>query len=176
MRSVGRTPSHISPHAGGTPPHISGSRRWNGSHADELIWRFCYADGEMTGLGSSWKEEYVPVYHPETVDMRRAAAARRAKEIDEVLRQLGGPLEAVLMRVYGAPNRHPVFGPAGNLVELVGHRWHQASHSRRVYEKWIRREMGKAQRGTGDKRLVREMSAAAEGLLERAEEAYAALR
>jgi hypothetical protein len=130
----------------------------------------------MTGLGSSWKEEYVPVYHPAQVDMRRAAAARRAKGIDDVLRQLGVATGAILWRVYGTRNRYPVFGPAGNLVDCIGQRWHEASHSRRSYEKWIRRELGKAQRGTGDKRLVREMSAAAEGLLERAEEAYATLR
>jgi hypothetical protein len=146
------------------------------AHADELRWRYLYADGEVMGIGSSWREEYVPVSSVHGIDGRCIAAARRMGRIDVALRRLSSTHRQALRLCYGERNRLEVFGPAGNLVPMVASTWHIASRSTRAYHAWLQRETSKAQRGTGNPRLIRELAAAADALCDAALDAYAEAR
>jgi hypothetical protein len=147
------------------------------AHADELRWRYLYADGEVMGIGSTLRSEYVPASSgARGVDGRCIAAARRIGRIDRALGRLSTGLRTALRRVYGERNRLEVFGPAGNLVPLVASPWYRASRSTRAYHDWLHRELSKAQRGTGNQRLIRELGAAADALLAEALAAYGAAR
>lgn len=144
---------------------------------EELRWRFLYAEGEVSGVRSTWREEYVPVGgRPQGADGRCIAAARRMRRVDTALARLPQQQREALRAVYGMPNRLAAFGPAGNLVPLVAQQWHTASRSRRAFSAWLLREVSKAQRGTGSPRLVRELGAAADALCAKALEAYGGTR
>jgi hypothetical protein len=84
-----------------SPPNFSAA-----GLEDELRWRYLYADGEVMGIGSTWRSEYVPVSGgARGMDGRCIAAARRMGRIDRALGRLRTGLRKALRRVYGEIGR-----------------------------------------------------------------------
>jgi hypothetical protein len=96
----------------------------------ELRWRWNYAEGEASGLRSSWPSGLGPAAHEHAIDWRCIKAARRMRRIDLALAQLERRQRHVLQLCYRERNRYDAYGEYGNLAELVGLTRHATARSR----------------------------------------------